>query len=635
MVSQLGSEQKRSKYRLLGLVGQGQFGRVYCAAQRQTGRLVALKDLDRQRFPTHKFLRELRFLLRLQHPNIVTFQAIEHTATGRYLVMDYCEGGTLRSLMPDDGGLNLPQSLKLVADILMGLDHAHQRDIVHCDIKPENILLSVTATSWTARISDFGIARLSQEMSDEDMGNTGSPAYMAPERFYGQYSPTSDLYSVGILLYELLAGHRPFSGTPAELMSAHLNRPVKFPETIPELWRPLISTALQKLSARRFRSAKEMLAALLAVAATEGSASWLDPQTVHLPLLRSAMMPCSTGFKAQQQEALRYPLSQLAVATQAQATYCYRAERQEVTFQVYPSAALHDHPFPSEIWHTAALKSPIRELLPRPQGCFVLTDQSLHLLPTGMESDPNLTLQRVSVLEPESLVAIEAKGRWMASLIPTDKKDESLLTFQRLLSCNTQITIASQPLNLSLKWRSPQPPALYALDAHHVAVLIDRLDQLPNGLNEPTLSRNKKSGTGTLIKILCRRGKRIGSLILPLHLGKTILTPIPYRLLAVDRENPYCILLIDLKPYRVLRLGVEIVPTLLAVTSWGYLLASEQGELVLLDQIGQKVGCITGLGRITAIAPLNQHQVAVATWDGTTGSLYTIDLREAGVDLLF
>ena len=255
MVSQLGTEQKRSKYRLLGLVGQGQFGQVYCAAHRQTGRLVALKDLNLHRFTTHIFLLELRFLLSLQHPNIVTFQSLEHTATGRYLVMDYCEGGTLRSLMSEDGGLNLPQSLKLVADILMGLEHAHQRNIVHCDIKPENILLSVTAASWTARISDFGIARLSQEMSEQDLGNTGSPAYMAPERFYGQYSLTSDLYSVGILLYELIAGYRPFSGTPAELMSAHLNRQVKFPDTIPELWRPLIGTALQKLSARRFQSA--------------------------------------------------------------------------------------------------------------------------------------------------------------------------------------------------------------------------------------------------------------------------------------------------------------------------------------------------------------------------------------------
>ena len=95
----MNSKVKRSKYRILGLVGQGQFGRVFCGCHRKTGKIVALKDLDQYRFPTNKFLRELRFLLSLQHPNIVTCHALEHTPTGRYLVMDYCEGGTLRTLM--------------------------------------------------------------------------------------------------------------------------------------------------------------------------------------------------------------------------------------------------------------------------------------------------------------------------------------------------------------------------------------------------------------------------------------------------------------------------------------------------------------------------------------------------------
>ncbi|MCY7392636.1 MAG: serine/threonine protein kinase, partial [Leptolyngbyaceae cyanobacterium CAN_BIN12] len=184
-----------SNYRLLGLIGQGQFGRVYCASHRKTGRLVALKELNRDRFSTRNFLRELRFLLSLQHSNIVTCQALEHTATGRYLVMDYCESGTLRSLLSEEIQLQPLQGLSLIAQILAGLDHAHQREIVHCDIKPENILLTATATGWTARITDFGIARLSQELSTDGFGNTGSPAYMAPERFYGQHSPASDLYA--------------------------------------------------------------------------------------------------------------------------------------------------------------------------------------------------------------------------------------------------------------------------------------------------------------------------------------------------------------------------------------------------------------------------------------------------------
>lgn len=250
---------QHSKYRILGLVGQGQFGRVFCAIHRKTGHLVALKELIQQRSPTHKFLRELRFLLSLQHPNIVTCQAIEYIQTGRYLVMDYCEGGTLRNLMQSEIQLSLVQRLKLIADVLAGLEHVHSRGIVHCDIKPENILLSLDTTGWIARISDFGVARLSQELCSGDLGDTGSPAYMAPERFYGEYSPSSDLYAVGVMLFELVVGHRPFSGLPRELMSAHLNRPVKVPDTVPFLLRSTISTALQKLPARRFASAAEML----------------------------------------------------------------------------------------------------------------------------------------------------------------------------------------------------------------------------------------------------------------------------------------------------------------------------------------------------------------------------------------
>lgn len=248
-----------SNYRILGLVGQGQFGRVFCAIHRETGRLVALKELERQ-IPTHKFLRELRFMVSLQHPNIVTCQALEHTPTGRYLVMDYCKGGTLRNLIQSQVQLSLVQRLKLIADVLAGLEHVHSRGIVHCDIKPENILLSLDTTGLIARIADFGVARLSQELgSDDHLGDTGSPAYMAPERFYGQYSPASDLYAVGVMLFELVVGDRPFFGSPGELMSAHLNQPVKVPSTVPFLLRSTISTALQKLPARRFTCAADML----------------------------------------------------------------------------------------------------------------------------------------------------------------------------------------------------------------------------------------------------------------------------------------------------------------------------------------------------------------------------------------
>lgn len=269
MINTTNPHRIESKYHVLGLVGQGQFGRVFCAVHRETERIVALKEID-LRIPTYRFLRELRFLLSLQHTNIVTCQAIEHTQTERYLVMDYCEGGTLRNLMSAKLQLNLVQKLKLIADVLAGLDYAHKHGIIHCDIKPENILLSQSKTGWVGRISDFGIARLSQEIDSERLGDTGSPAYMAPERHYGQYSPASDLYAVGVMLFELAVGYRPFSGLPRELMSAHLNQLVEVPQIVPFLLRSIILTALQKLPARRFASAAEMLQVVQLAAEVEG-----------------------------------------------------------------------------------------------------------------------------------------------------------------------------------------------------------------------------------------------------------------------------------------------------------------------------------------------------------------------------
>lgn len=247
-----------SNYHVLKLVGQGQFGRVYCAVDKKNGNTVALKELDQQRFSTKKFLRELHFLTSLQHPNIISFQGIEHVKNTRFLVMDYCEAGTLRNFMQSDS-FNIIHGLKFIKDILAGLEHAHNRGIVHCDIKPENILLSAASTNYLARISDFGLARVCQELSTDKTICTGSPAYMAPERFYGKSSPASDIYAVGVMLYELVLGFRPFSGMPGELMTAHMNQAVKIPSAVPLLLRSTIATAMQKFPQKRFSSASEMM----------------------------------------------------------------------------------------------------------------------------------------------------------------------------------------------------------------------------------------------------------------------------------------------------------------------------------------------------------------------------------------
>ena len=377
MTTFLARELRLSKYRLLGLVGQGQFGRVYCASHRRTGHLFALKELDRQRFPTHQFLRELRFLLSLHHPNIVTCHALEHTQTTRYLVLDYCEGGTLRSLM-EEVKLAPLHCLQLVSDILSGLTHAHDLGIIHCDIKPENILLNLRSHGWTARISDFGIARLNQEARFRT-GNTGSPAYMAPERFYGQYSYASDLYSVGVLLYELLVGHRPFSGLPTELMSAHLNEPVKIPAQLAAPLRDLLLRSLQKLPARRFRSTTEMLEAVQAVTEEFRSPANLSDPILLRPKTSLTLTPCPSL----QPETLSAKIRQLGVVRSAHTASgepvdrVYRVYDRAIGCQIHSSLSASS---PSA-FRPSSCPPQVQQLMVSAQGCFATTRRSIHWLP--------------------------------------------------------------------------------------------------------------------------------------------------------------------------------------------------------------------------------------------------------------
>jgi serine/threonine protein kinase len=249
----------RSHYHLLGRVGQGQYSQVFCAIHKATGDVVALKQIDPARSLTAQSLRELRLLVTLQHPNVVAWQGYNHCREGRYLVMDYCEGGTLRQLMQPRLPIGL--AVAIVADVLRGLAHVHGHGMIHADVKPENILLRLAPGGWQARLADFGIACLIGETAPLD-SFCGSPAYMAPERFGGTIGPTADLYAIGIILYELLVGDRPFGGTPGELQTAHLTGAIALPAALPQGLQQILHQALQKAPGDRFASAGAMLAAL-------------------------------------------------------------------------------------------------------------------------------------------------------------------------------------------------------------------------------------------------------------------------------------------------------------------------------------------------------------------------------------
>ena len=663
---------KRSKYRLLGLVGQGQFGRVFCAAHRKNGRLVALKELDHQRFPTHKFLRELRFLLSLQHSNIVTCQALEHTRTGRYLVMDYCEGGTLRSLMEADAQLTLGQGVKLIMDVLMGLAHAHGRGIVHCDIKPENILLSTQPSGWIARISDFGIAKLSQELGEET-GNTGSPAYMAPERFYGQYSHSSDLYAVGVLFFELLLGYRPFSGTPTELMAAHLNQVLKLPEVLPPAIARVLLTALQKLPARRFASAADMLTATQAAIAID-LAEREALEALELPLIKSVeqvITPCA--FSSQAQRDLSTAVTALASTPQMP-----RSPWQPEVSPTSTTPLLYRNVSTAEVgrldvepWSTTAqasslselpaktatieLTEPLQALFAQPDGCFAIASHSiqrlqLQPLSTTIQQPILIASEVLARFETPFVATVAAQGRWWAAA--TNSVTQA--TGQVLVGSDrpNASSLAANPITFACQ--SPCPTQIFALDARHLVVLspataLGSDEPMPgviSGSNKPLANCCGLTGShSTLVEGFTRRGTQLGSLLLPVALQHVIPSMKPYRLLAIEANQANSVLLIDLKPLRVQRIRIKIQPTQLAATVWGYILADAQGQIILLDDYGQWVGQINAPSATdlapdattTAIAAVNSSEVLLATWSQARnqGRLYTLDLRSLDIDFLF
>jgi len=256
----------KARYRPLGLVAQGQFGKVYCAVHRASGRLVALKLLDRQRSTTSQFLRELSSLLTLRHPALTQLRAIEQTEAGRCLVLDYSSGGTLRQLLESPVLPRRDLMLGCLLQILEGLAYAHRQGIIHCDVKPENILVRLEPQGWRACLTDFGIAQ-SHLGSDiigciPELECGGSPAYMAPERFAGEAYRASDLYSVGIILYEVLLGDRPFHGSPNALREAHRQEAVKFSKPLDIAFQKLLYKALSKSPDLRYGSAEAMAESL-------------------------------------------------------------------------------------------------------------------------------------------------------------------------------------------------------------------------------------------------------------------------------------------------------------------------------------------------------------------------------------
>ena len=217
------------RYELLREIGRGGAATVYLARQTDLGRLVALKELTAlpvsDPLTARRFVRESRLAGSLNHPNVVTVHDFFEDRGTPYIAMEYLERGSLRPLMQR---LTFAQVAKALDGLLAGLSYAHGRGIVHRDLKPENLMVS---EDDRVKIADFGIAKVTDEAHVTTAltvkGTTiGTPTYMAPEQAMGgEVGPWTDLYAVGVIAFELLAGRSPFdaSGGPMAILLRHVN----------------------------------------------------------------------------------------------------------------------------------------------------------------------------------------------------------------------------------------------------------------------------------------------------------------------------------------------------------------------------------------------------------------------------
>jgi serine/threonine protein kinase len=266
--------QTLGKYRILEPLGRGGMAQVYRAYHPQLDRYVAVKvlrsDLVEEVEFLARFRREAQSVANLRHPNIVQVYDFDMAFDYYYMVMELLEGYTLKVRLNEYRArgerLSLGEMLRVTTDILEGLAYAHSEGIVHRDIKPANILLSKRGQ---AVVTDFGIAQIVGGTHYTVSGALmGTLAYMAPEQgLHGTTSVQSDIYSLGIVLYEMLTGRPPFDAdTPLAILMKHVNDPLPLPrtmdETIPEEMELIVLKALAKDPEDRYQSAGEMIQAL-------------------------------------------------------------------------------------------------------------------------------------------------------------------------------------------------------------------------------------------------------------------------------------------------------------------------------------------------------------------------------------
>ncbi len=258
--------EKIGKYEIQGELGEGGMGVVYKGFDKAIGRNVAIKainkasvDVGELKYILERFRVEAQAVGRLMHPRIVQIYDYGEDEQTAYIVMELINGKTLRQHLAQELSYEIREIGVIIGQVLDGIGHAHSEGVIHRDIKPGNIMIN---SDGQIKISDFGIARIDSSHLTQVGEILGTPYYMAPEQFIGiTIDPTADLYSVGVIAYELLTGKKPFTGKNYEVMQQVLNNIPANPSQLNAVLSPMVDRVLQKALAKksedRFQSARE------------------------------------------------------------------------------------------------------------------------------------------------------------------------------------------------------------------------------------------------------------------------------------------------------------------------------------------------------------------------------------------
>ena len=277
-------------YEIIEVIGAGGMGQVYKVRNVLSERIEAMKvllpKLEGDTELAERFLREIKVQATLDHPNIAKLNTALRASNQLVMIMEFVEGTSIEKLL-EQGALPVPEAANYAGQVLDALAYAHSRGVVHRDIKPANIMRT---PAGVVKLMDFGIARIKADRKLTQTGRTvGSLYYMSPEQIQGtEPDPRSDLYSLGVALYEMVTGRRPFQGdSDYSVMAAHLQQtppsPIQILPGLPEAISDIIVMAMAKDPLARFQSADAFHAALNAVMAGSAAPVQVATQTIITP----------------------------------------------------------------------------------------------------------------------------------------------------------------------------------------------------------------------------------------------------------------------------------------------------------------------------------------------------------------